>query len=59
MSSAAQGAKLVLVLFPELRSVVVHSVSGLIWKLQQDQLLEDRDTLPGFRIPVSATFEGI
>ncbi|MGA2216034.1 MAG: Uma2 family endonuclease [Bryobacteraceae bacterium] len=49
------GAKSVWVVFPEARSVTVHSRES-VRKLKADQLIED-STLPGFSAPVAAFFE--
>ncbi len=53
------GSKAVWAVYPEQRIIEVHSPNGQSRKLEQDQVLEDRDALPGFSTPVSAIFEGL
>lgn len=53
------GAKLVLVIYPEIRFIEAYSATGQIRKLDQDQVLEDQEALPGFSTPVGAIFEGL
>ena len=49
------GAKSVWIVFPEDRSVMIHT-AGSVRELKADQLVED-SLLPGFSTPVSAFFE--
>jgi Uma2 family endonuclease len=53
------GSKAVWVIYPEERLVEIHGAHGQVTILEQDQVLEDRDALPGFATPVSAIFEGL
>ena len=46
-------------IYPEERLVEIHGAHGQVTILEQDQVLEDRDALPGFATPVSAIFEGL
>jgi Uma2 family endonuclease len=52
------GSKAVWVVYPEERLVEVHSANRQVTILDQDQVLEGHDVLPGFSTPVSAIFEG-
>ncbi len=54
----SHGSKSVWVVYPEQRVVWIFDASGQARKFERDQTLED-PTLPGFRVPVSAIFEGI
>jgi Uma2 family endonuclease len=49
------GAKCVWIVFPEDRSVMIHT-AGLVRELKADQLIDD-SILPGFSTPVAAFFE--
>jgi Uma2 family endonuclease len=49
------GAKSVWIVFPEDRSVMIHTADS-VRELKADQLIED-STLPGFSTPVAAFFE--
>jgi Uma2 family endonuclease len=53
------GSKSVWVVFPKQRIVRVFDASGHSRKFEQNQTLEDPTALPGFRVPVSAIFEGL
>ena len=53
------GSKGVWSVFPVSRIVQVNHPNGHIDTLEQDQILEDSDALPGFSAPVSAIFEGL
>jgi len=53
------GSKAVWVVYPEERLVEIHVANGQVTELEFDQVLEDRDALPGFSTPVSAIFEGL
>jgi len=37
----------------------IHSPDGRITQVEEDQILEDHDALPGFSTPVSAIFKGL
>jgi Uma2 family endonuclease len=54
-----QGSKAVWVVYPEQRIIQIHSPNGDGVTLEQDQVLEGRNALPGFSTPVSALFEGL
>jgi len=54
----AHGSKSVWVVFPEHRIVRTFNVSGQSRKFEQNQTLEDV-ALPGFRVPVTAIFQGL
>jgi Uma2 family endonuclease len=53
------GSKAVWAVFPEQRAIEIHSPNGQIKKVEQDEILEDHDALPGFSTPVSAIFKGL
>jgi Uma2 family endonuclease len=53
------GSKAVWVVYPEHRMIEIYNANGQMRTLEQDQILEDRDVLPGFSVPVSAIFEGL
>jgi Uma2 family endonuclease len=53
------GSKAVWAVYPEERTLDIHSPNRQVITLEQDQVLEDHDTLPGFSTPVSAIFEGL
>jgi Uma2 family endonuclease len=53
------GSKAVWAVFPEQRVIEVHTPNGQIKKVEQDQVLEDHDALPGFSTPVSVIFKGL
>ena len=53
------GSKAVWVVYPEERMIEVHRAIDHVTILEQDQILEDHDALPGFSTPVSAIFEGL
>ena len=53
------GSKSVWVVYPELRMLDIHSPDGRITQVEQDQILEDHEALPGFSTPVSAIFKGL
>jgi Uma2 family endonuclease len=53
------GSKAVWAVYPEERVIDLHSANGQITKLEQDQILEDHDALPGFSTPVNAIFKGL
>jgi len=53
------GSKGVWSVFPGSRTVQINHPNGRIDTLEQDQILEDPDALPGFSTPVSAIFEGL
>ena len=53
------GGKAVWVVYPEQRVIEIHNANGQIRKLEQNQILEDHDALPGFTTPVSAIFKGL
>ena len=53
------GSKAVWVVYPEQRLVEIHSATGAVAIFEQDQLLEERDALPGFSTPVAAILEGL
>jgi Uma2 family endonuclease len=53
------GSKAVWVVYPDERLVEIHSASGQVTILEQGQILEDPDALPGFSAPVAAIFEGL
>jgi Uma2 family endonuclease len=55
----AHGSKSVWVVFPAQRIVRIFDASGQARKFEQNQTLEDPSVLPGFRVPVSAIFEGL
>jgi Uma2 family endonuclease len=53
------GSKAVWVVYPDERLVEIRSGSGQVTILEQGQILEDPDALPGFSAPVAAIFEGL
>jgi Uma2 family endonuclease len=53
------GSKGVWSVFPGSRIVQINHPNGHAETLEQDQILEDSDSLPGFSTPVSAIFEGL
>jgi Uma2 family endonuclease len=53
------GSKAVWAIFLEVRTIQIHHPNGHAETLEQDQILEDSDALPGFSTPVSAIFEGL
>jgi Uma2 family endonuclease len=53
------GSKAVWAVYPDERVIDLHSANGQITKLEQDQVLEDNDALPGFSTSVSAIFKGL
>lgn len=53
------GSKGVWSVFPGSRIVQINHPNGRIDTLEQDQILEDPDALPGFSTPVGAIFEGL
>jgi|ERR1700728_552542 Uma2 family endonuclease len=53
------GSKAVWAVYPDERVIDLHSANGQITKLEQDQILEDNDALPGFSTPVNAIFKGL
>jgi Uma2 family endonuclease len=53
------GSKGVWSVFLGSRTIQINHPNGHIDTLEQDQILEDPDTLPGFSTPVSAIFEGL
>jgi Uma2 family endonuclease len=53
------GGKGVWSVFPGHRIVQINHPNGRAETLEQDQVLEDPDALPGFSTPVSAIFEGL
>jgi len=53
------GSRAVWVAYPEQRAVRVHRPDGSARLLEGDQVLEDSELLPGFRVAVSAFFEGL
>src|SRR5712692_6235399 len=55
----AHGSKAVIVAYPEQRVLRVYDASGISRKLEPHETLEGIDLLPGFRVPVSAIFEGV
>ncbi len=55
----AHGSKAVIVAYPEQRVLRVYDASGVSRKIEPHEVLEGMDLLPGFRVPVSAIFEGV
>jgi Uma2 family endonuclease len=53
------GSKAVWVVYPEERLLEIHSANGQVAILEHDQVLEERNALPGFSTPVSEMFEGL
>jgi Uma2 family endonuclease len=53
------GSKAVWAVYPAQRMLEVHSANGQITKVEQEQILEEHDALPGFSTPVSAIFKGL
>jgi Uma2 family endonuclease len=53
------GSKAVWVVYPDERMVEIHTTKGQATILDQDQVLEGYDALPGFSTPVAAIFEGL
>jgi Uma2 family endonuclease len=53
------GSKRVWVVYPEERTLDIHGANRQVITLEQDQVLEDHDALPGFSTPISAIFEGL
>jgi Uma2 family endonuclease len=53
------GSKSVWVVYPELHMLDIHRPNGQIIQVEQDEILEDHDALPGFSTPVSAIFKGL
>ena len=53
------GSKAVWAIFLEARTVQINRPNGHAETLDQDQILDDPDALPGFSTPVSAIFEGL
>ena len=53
------GCKSVWAVYPKERVIDLHSANGQITQVEQDQILEDHDALPGFSTPVSAIFKGL
>ncbi|MGA3043132.1 MAG: Uma2 family endonuclease, partial [Bryobacteraceae bacterium] len=53
------GSKGVWSVFPGSRIVQINHPNGRAETLEQDQILEDGEALPGFTAPVSAIFEGL
>jgi len=53
------GSKAVWSIFLDARTVQINHPNGHAQTLEQDQILEDPDALPGFSTPVSAIFEGL
>ena len=54
----AAGTKLVWIVYPETRTVEVHTHSGAI-TLEGDDMLSGSDVLPGFEIPVREIFPAL
>ena len=52
------GTRAVWVAYPEQRAVFVYDASG-VRELSGEQILEAPEVLPGFRVPVSAFFDGL
>ena len=55
----AHGSQCVLAAYPKRRVLRVYDASGFSRKLEQHQVLEGLELLPGFSIPVLAIFEGV
>lgn len=53
------GSKTVWVFYPDQQQVYVYCMGGQIARLTADQMLEDREVLPGFTVPVGEIFEGL
>jgi Uma2 family endonuclease len=53
------GSKGVWSVYPGSRIVQINHPNGRIDTVEQDQILENPDALPGFSTPVSAIFEGL
>jgi len=53
------GSRAIWVVYPDERLVEIHSANGHVTILEQGQILEDSDALPGFGAPVAAIFEGL
>ena len=53
------GSKGVWSVFPGSRTIQINHANGRIDTLEQDQLLEDPDALPGFSVPAAQVFEGL
>ena len=53
------GSKGVWSVFLGSRTIQINHANGRIDTLEQDQILQDPDALPGFSTPVSAIFEGL
>lgn len=53
------GSKAVWLLYSEHRMVQVYGAGGAITVLEEGQVLQDQDVLPGFSTPISAIFEGL
>lgn len=52
----AAGSKTIWVLYPDTKQVHVHKVGQKTAKLGSEQILEESEILPGFRIPVADLF---
>jgi Uma2 family endonuclease len=52
------GTKAVWVVFPERRTIQIYAAARQTM-LEQDEVLDDHDALPGFSTPVSAIFKGL
>ena len=57
----SHGGKSVWAVFPEEQSVWTYTAgpAGQAKEFQSSQILEDPSSLPGFRAPVAAIFDGI
>lgn len=53
------GARAVWAVFPGSRTVWVHRAGGVALHLQEGDMLEEPDLLPGFRVPVAHFFQGM
>ena len=53
------GSKAVWVVYPKERTLEIRVANGQGTTLEQDQVLDDHDVLPGFSTSVSAIFEGL
>jgi Uma2 family endonuclease len=54
----AAGARVVWVLDPKTRTVIVYEAGGAVQRLREDGMLEGGAVLPGFAHPVAALFAG-
>ena len=52
----AAGARLVWVVDPVGRTVVVHTSNGVEWLLSGDDAVSGEPVLPGFRLPLTRLF---